>query len=193
MIELKGPWSRGFAYDLHIKQSTHLGEDAWGHPRFKNEYSQMGLLLKEFKYDKIISNSNKIWGLLEANMTFLDLMSEIDVIAPIPPSNRSRPYQPVALMAELIARALNKQLRLYLLCTSNTEQVKNIGTDERQAHIKRHLSIDKNHLATTSRILLFDDIFDSGSTLISYANALVENGYPNVSVFTLTKTKKAKK
>ena len=47
---------------------------------------------------------------------------------------------------------------------------------------KQFLSVDKNYL-------IVDDVFDSGSTLRAYVDSLKENGYNNIFIFTLTKTR----
>jgi predicted amidophosphoribosyltransferase len=44
-------------------------------------------------------------------------------------------------------------------------------------------------LDKAERILIFDDVFDSGSTLTAITDTLMEAGYKDVSVFTLTKTR----
>jgi len=45
------------------------------------------------------------------------------------------------------------------------------------------------YLNKSRKILLFDDLFDSGSTLRAYVETLLEKGYADISIFTLTKTR----
>jgi hypothetical protein len=44
-IAIKGPWSSGWAVDLHTLSSAFVGDDAFGHSQFKNKRSEIGELL----------------------------------------------------------------------------------------------------------------------------------------------------
>ena len=72
--------------------------------------------------------------------------------------------------------------------SSNSEEIKNIDTDEKYDGIKNALHME-GKLDKTKSILLFDDVFDSGSTLMAMTNTMIENGYYNIFAFTLTKTR----
>lgn len=49
-IAITGPWSSGWALDLHTVSSVFIGDDAFGHPQFENKRSEIGELLYQFKY-----------------------------------------------------------------------------------------------------------------------------------------------
>ena len=56
--------------------------------------------------------------------------------------------------------------------------------------IKSSITIN-DEIRKTKRLLIFDDVFDSGSTLSAITNTFIEKGYSHIYVFTLTKTRKA--
>jgi len=79
-------------------------------------------------------------------------------------------------------------LRQDIFISSHSEEMKNIDTDEKYGRIKNALRMVGN-LDKSKSILLFDDVFDSGATLMAMTDIMIENGFINVFVFTLTKTR----
>jgi predicted amidophosphoribosyltransferase len=189
MIEIKGPWKQGYAFDIHTLKSEYVGENEYGHPQFNSVRSQMGQWLYELKYGQDSLIIDKIVGLLSASSDFSTFITNIDVIIPAPPSNKYRNLQPVVLIAQEIARNFKKELRQDILISSNSEEIKNIDASEKYDRIKSSITIN-GRLATSKCILVFDDIFDSGSTLTAITNILIKKGYSQVFAFTLTKTRK---
>jgi len=188
MINILGPWKTGYAFDIHTLKSKHIGDDQYGHPRFHSDRSPIGQCLYNLKFCQNFSEIANIINILSSNDDFKNFIKEIDVIVPTPPSNKSRRLQPVVLVAQEIARTFNKELRQDIFMSSNSEQLKNIDTDEKYDRIKSALRME-GQLDNSKAILLFDDVFDSGSTLMAMTNIMIENGYNNIFVFTLTKTR----
>lgn len=189
MICLKGPWVQGFAFDVYTTSSQCVGYNQWGYPLFDNRYSPMGQLLKDFKYNQQISKRSDILELLKQDAEFNSYMDRIDIILPVVPSNKARQFQPVALIAQALADIYKKQLIVDAISSTNTEQIKSIDTSEKYMRVKSSLTIRKDRMDSRNNILILDDVFDSGSTLQAYTDALKENGYNNVFLFTLTKTR----
>ena len=188
MINILGPWKTGYAFDIHTLKSKHIGDDQYGHPRFQSERSPIGQCLYNLKFGQKFTEITNIINILSSNDDFKNFINKIDVIVPVPPSNKYRRLQPVILVAQEIARTFNKELRQDIFMSSNSEQLKNIDTEEKYDRIKNALRME-GQLDKSKSTLLFDDVFDSGSTLMAMANIMVENGYNNIFVFTLTKTR----
>lgn len=188
MIHILGPWNKGYAFDSHTIRSEYMGENEYGHPIFNTIRSPMGQCLYELKFGQNFSTIEKIIKLLLEDSNFNDFISNIDIILPVPPSNKYRRLQPVILVAQEIARMFKKELRQDILTSSNTEEVKNLDMNEKYERIQKSLSIE-GQLDTSKNVLVFDDVFDSGSTLIATANMLIGKGYTNISIFALTKTR----
>ena len=127
--------------------------------------------------------------MLSNSEDFKKFISNIDTILIVPPSNKARPFQPVFEVAKGISETFNKQFLFNALDTTNIEQIKNIDEQDKYAQVKNSLSIRYSLLNKDNNYLIFDDVFDSGNTLRAYVDALKENGYNNISVFTLTKTR----
>jgi len=188
MINISGPWKEGYAFDIHTLNSKYIDDDQYGRPRFHTERSPIGQSLYNLKYGQNFSEIQNIVNILLSNEDFKTFIKNIDVIVPSPPSNKYRRLQPVILVAQEISRMLNKELRQDIFMSSNTEEIKNIDTDEKYSRIKNSLHME-GHLDKSKAILIFDDVFDSGSTLMAMADILIENGFNNIFAFTLTKTR----
>jgi predicted amidophosphoribosyltransferase len=188
MINILGPWNKGYAFDVHTVRSDYIGENEYGHPLFNTTRSPMGQRLYELKFGQKFSAIEKIITLLSEEPGFNNFISGIDVILPVPPSNKYRRLQPVVLVAQEIARIYKKELRQDILIYSNYEEIKNIDMTEKYEKIQKSLSID-GQLDKSGNILVFDDVFDSGATLTVMTNALLEKGYANIFIFALTKTR----
>jgi predicted amidophosphoribosyltransferase len=188
VITILGPWKQGFSFDIHTISSKCIGEDQYGRLQFDNKRSAMGQCLYKLKYGQDPSMISSIVDLLIQNTEFDAFIKSVDAILPTPPSNKYRRLQPVVLVSQEIARRCGKTLRLDVLSSINNEEIKNIDTAEKYSKIKESMHID-TLLDKTEKILIFDDVFDSGSTLTAITDTLMEAGYKDVSVFTLTKTR----
>ena len=188
MIVIKGIWKEGFAYDKHTTNSIYIGDNEYGYPKFKNTYSQMGEYVNQVKYSQNIKVLPQIIELLKQNKDFKNLINSIDVIIPVPPTNKARIIQPVLEVSKEISKLFAKEIKFDIVKSTNTEQVKNIDDDEKLFQVKKSLLID-DKIDKSKSILLFDDIFDSGSTLQAITEVLIEKGFKNIKIFTLTKTK----
>jgi predicted amidophosphoribosyltransferase len=188
MIDILGPWERGYAFDIHTLRSEYKGENQYGHPVFDTIRSPMGQCLYELKFGQKFSTIEKVIQLLSEESDFNTFISNIDIVLPVPPSNKYRRLQPVVLIAQEIARVFQKELRQDILSSSNSEEIKNLDNNEKYERMQKSISIE-GQLDKSKNILVFDDVFDSGSTLIAMVNALIEKEYTNIFVFTLTKTR----
>jgi predicted amidophosphoribosyltransferase len=188
MIDILGPWNKGYAFDIHTIKSEYRGENEYGHPIFDTIRSPMGQYLYELKFGQKFPAIEKIVKLLLGDPAFAGFISSVDIILPIPPSNKYRQLQPVVLVAQEIARIFKKELRQDILISSNSEEVKNLDMNEKYERMQKSISIE-GQMDKSKNILVLDDVFDSGSTLMVMTNALIEKGYANIFAFTLTKTR----
>ncbi|HUA17155.1 MAG TPA: phosphoribosyltransferase family protein [Bryobacteraceae bacterium] len=185
---LRGPWNSGFALHVHSLSSTYLGDDEYGHPRFSTTRSPVGELLYQLKYR---NNRSAIGELAEAAAYFCKNKwhVKIDAIIPVPPT-QARRLQPVRAIAEVMAALLNVRLCAGLKKVKKTPQLKDL-TDyhERKEALQDAFRIDASE--TKGRhLLLFDDLYGSGATVRTIAEALLKQGGAK-SVHLLTLTKKA--
>ena len=102
MIPLQGNWAFGFAFDLHTAYSSHLGIDENGNDRFENTYTEMGYLIHSFKYKNDRSALPDIIKLLDESAW----PTKFDFIIPIPPTDKTRTFQPVTEIAKALGQSI---------------------------------------------------------------------------------------
>ena len=186
-ITLEGNWHAGKAFDLHTVSSTHLGVDAFGHDRFDNTRSAMGELVYKLKYNH---DKSALQGIVEL-LDEIGGIENFDLLVPIPPTKKNRPFQPV----ELIALALGERRKVKvwpdLLSNDGDEELKGI-TDPvaRLEKLQAAMKLAKGADLAGKNILLIDDLYRSGSTLGIATNLLLKEGKAaSVCVLTMTKTR----
>ena len=187
MYALNGNWAQGFAYDLHTLKSEYMGRNEHGHDSFNTTRTEMGELVYSLKYCNDISAISKIVNLIN-KATRLDC---IDIIIPIPPSNKNRRIQPVQAIANALGESNSIAVSADILHKKQGgKEIKSISShSERQASLKETMSIKHYHNRQGKVVLLIDDLYCSGSTLSYATELLIEAGASQVNVLTMTKTR----
>lgn len=182
---IQGNWKAGWALDIHTIKSIPLGDG-----KFDTTYTATGKALNELKYHQ---NYNQIQLLADEVIAFLKtrvVTPYINVIIPTPPS-KARDVQPVEEIAKIVSAALQIPIDTqYIVKTKNTSELKSIDDPlEREKLLMDAFSIQDLRYQN-KKVLLFDDLFRSGSTLKEITKTLYYNGrVNNVYIVTLTKTR----
>jgi len=188
-IVIKGNWKKGYALDLHTVSSECIGEDQFGHKQFDTKYTKIGEYVNRLKYKsdrtvvpKIVDEITKIFG---TNMP--------DVIIPAPPS-RIRLHQPVFEIANALGERIDvRVLQDKIVKQKSGLQLKNITDSQQRKQIASSICLTEEPDITDMRVLVLDDLYQSGSTLravteLLYSEAKVKEVY--VICMTKTRTKR---
>jgi predicted amidophosphoribosyltransferase len=183
---LRGPWTDGYALDIHTRSSTYLGVDQWGHDRFDTTRSPVGQLLYELKYR---GDQSGIEPLAEAAAGFVKPIWAVDAIVPVPPSNL-RKSQPVMAVANAIAARLGVPICADCLTkVKQTPQLKDITDYDKRREVLSGAFIVNPELTAGANLLLFDDLHGSGATVAHIVEVLSNPGRAR-AVYLLTLTTK---
>lgn len=187
-IKIAGNWKSGLAFDVHTLSSTYIGPNEFGHDQWENVRSEMGELVYKLKYRNDRSALEPIVALLDK----IKGIEQFDYIIPIPPTHRSRAFQPVTEIARAIGRRRGVEVRAdFLKKRDGGEQLKNVhDPEEREKLLRASLHIDNDRSMAERDVLLVDDLYRSGATL-SVATGLLydEAKAKTVCVLTMTKTR----
>jgi len=188
MIPLQGNWLAGLAFDLHTTESVHLGVDENGKDRFENKYTEMGELVHRLKYKNDQKALADILNLLDR----INWRTKVDFIIPIPPTDQTRSFQPVAEIANGLGLRLGiPVLTQTLIKTSGGKQLKAIADpEERELTLRDSMKVQDTPLLQGKSVLLVDDLYRSGATLRIATDLLMKVAKVRVvSVLTMTRTR----
>ena len=183
--ELSGNWKAGWALDLHTISSIPLGD---GH--FDTTYTDVGYALNHLKYHQDFTQIDVLAKYVIEFMSTRMVTPYLNAIIPTPASVH-REIQPVYEIASKVGEALNIAVDTqYLIKKKDTNQLKEIEDQDQRENILSGAFdvLDKRY--TNRKVLLFDDLYRSGTTLKEITNTLYKSGrVQNVYVVTLTKTR----
>lgn len=186
-IKIEGRWLSGIALDLHTTSSTPIGPNEFGHMQFDTVRPDIAELLFRLKNR---ADKDAAPSIIETAANFLAPHREkFDCIVPVPPSHQ-RTLQPVIVLAEGIGAALGIPVLSCVKTTRSTSQLKNVSDpEERRKHVDGLYQVDAAQTRGRN-ILLFDDLFRSGTTMNAIAAELLGPGKAaTVRALTITKTR----
>jgi len=191
--KLNGIWAKGFALNVHTVSSIPLGE---GH--FDNTYSKLGELIHEIKYNekknlipelgKIVSDF--IRGRYKEFTNNEYPYPILNGIICVPPSKNDRPFQPVFEIAKKIYNNIHIPILNNLKKVKETPTMKRLSKEESENYLKGAFVIKEKEKLSGKNILLFDDLYGTGTTLTEITKTIQNNtNIKNVFVLTITKTR----
>ena len=190
--EIHGNWRGGYALDFHTVSSRLLPDGTYDTDR-----TEIGKLVYQVKYQQ---DQSKIQPIAEIAAKFITeefavdgypVLPYLSAIIPMPPSDTKRPFQPVTEIAAKIGDLLNRPIRTdYLTKVKQTELLKNLSdVESKQAEIQGAFVVQSQDLRGRC-VLLFDDLYNSGTTLTEATDVLYEQGrVRHVLILTLTQTR----
>ena len=177
--ELRGPWAAGWALDFHSRFS---GAD-WTR-------SQAGDLAYRYKYEGQQLLVETLADQLSVLVTERPELAQVDAIVPVPPSS-PRTFDPVSELSNVLARRLERPVWRALAKTCVTAPQKEMRTlAQKRANVAGAFIVTADCLRQVrgKRLLVLDDLYDSGATLEEVTRTLVRAGAEAVRVLTLTRT-----
>ena len=186
-IKIEGRWQSGVALDLHTTSSTPIGPNEFGHMQFDTVRPEIAELLFRLKNR---ADKDAAGPIIETTANFLaQYRDKFDCIVPVPPSHQ-RALQPVLVLAEGIGAALGVPVLSCITTTRSTSQLKNVtDPEERKKQVEGLYQVAAAQTQGRS-ILLFDDLFRSGTTMNAITDELLGPGNAAVvRALTITKTR----
>jgi hypothetical protein len=172
---LQGPWQVGWALGFH---SQFAGAN-WNR-------SKAGELAYRLKYQSDFSVLPELIEQAVALIAGHPELTQVDAIVPVPPS-KSRPNDPVSSFARTLAQRLDLAFWPALTKSRQTAPQKEMRTlAQKRANIAG--AFDLQSPIRGKRLLVVDDLFDSGATLEEITRLLQHTGAAQVNVLTLTRT-----
>ena len=172
---IKGSWSAGFALDFH---SGFKGAE-WNR-------SGIGDLVYRLKYESDASVLPKLIEQTRHLFAAHPEMTQFEIIAPVP-SSTPREFSPVHEFCKALSAALSKPMQTCVIKTRLTKPQKEMQTlPQKRDNVAGAFAVKGD--INGKKILLVDDLFDSGATLEEITKLLLKLKAAHVNVLTLTRT-----
>ena len=171
-----GPWEAGWALDFH---SRFAGAN-WSR-------TETGELAYRYKYGGDQALLDPLADRLAALAGEHPELAAVDAILAVPPSE-VRPFDPVPALAEALGQRLGQPAWPdALVKTRQTLKQKELHTlAQKRANVTGAFAVHRDVLGR--RLLVLDDLYDSGATLEEVTRMLLAAGAATVCVLTLTRT-----
>ena len=183
--QIGGPWIEGFTLDAHTISSEFLGYDG-AYPRFDTQRTPLGECVYQLK-----NRGGPADDIIETAAAFAAgrWAGRIECVIAPPPSI-SRANQPAILIAEGIADSLDVDYKpAAVVKLIWTPQVKNVELPtDRRALLDKAIQQGNDPVRDT-RVLLVDDLWDTGSTLRRVATVVDAMGASEIRALAMTRTK----
>ena len=164
-----------FAESMHIFRYEDLIREKIISYKFNNK----SYLYKTFS--KIILKNEKICGFLK----------NYDIIIPVPIHKRrkiKRGYNQTELIANIIANKTHLKLEKdVLLKQKNIVSQSSLNKSDRKQNVKNAFIVKNIEKVVNKKILLFDDIYTTGSTADECSKTLKKAGAKQIGVLTIAK------
>jgi hypothetical protein len=173
---LNGPWLAGWALDFHSRYDGDVASRSLiGNLVFRYKYGQEHQLAQELAHR---------WHDLLARHPDLP---QSDAVIPVPPSQQ-RLADPVTVLAQALAAELKLPAWANVLTKTRVTcpQKEMTSLAQKRANVAGAFALKRD--VRGKRIILIDDLYDSGATLEEAARVLSQGGAASVIVLTLTKT-----
>ncbi len=172
---LQGPWQDGWALGYH---SSFTGGD-WVR-------SPVGELIYRLKYQADLTVLPVLLDRAADLFSSQPHLVQVDVIIPTP-STFLRACDPVSVFAHALAQRLNLKVLPAVIKSRQTEPQKEFNTlAQKRANVRGAFALKEP--VNKLRVLLVDDLFDSGATLEEITNLLQKAGAARIYVLTMTRT-----
>ena len=183
-LELVGSWNGGWSLDLHSTRSLkRLNEYGWDTDRTK-----IGQALYDLKYQNKQKNICFLASEAVSFLWYVGIVAHLDVLIPVP-SSRERKFQPVYELAKVIGNEISLKVDFKTVFKKSSLEIKNTSPMHKKNILEESIVV-KSKKNIGRNVLLFDDLYSTGSTLEVITRKLKEeNRVKNVYVLTLTKTR----
>ncbi|OGO33336.1 MAG: hypothetical protein A2Z16_10480 [Chloroflexi bacterium RBG_16_54_18] len=172
---LIGVWQSGWSLGFH----SQFSGDQWSR-------SRVGDLVYRLKYQSDRSVLSELVEIAHELFSQHPELIEVDAILPVP-STSNRAFDPVLAFCDALSERIERPAIAVLRKTRATLPQKEMKTmAQKRNNVAGAFSL--NETLKGKRILLVDDLFDSGETLNEITRLLMRSGIKSVCVLTLTST-----
>lgn len=180
VIPLAGSFDSGYALG-------HYSERAGA----KTEKTQVGELLHRFKYQFDPDAGEELANLAAELIKGQRVLKSSDFMLTVPPSFTSRPFDPIAFLAERVSQRTKIRWERDVIKRARITKLQKRIFDkaDKEENVISAFSLGNPGLISGKRILLLDDLYDSGATINQISQILRRARADKIFSLVLAKTR----
>ena len=179
VIPLMGNFDSGHALDQYSEQAGA-----------KTEKTQVGELLYRFKYQFDRDAGEELANLAAELIKGQRLLRSSDFIVTVPPSFTSRPFDPISFLAERVSKRTKIRWERDVIKRARITNLQKRIFDKvgKEENVISTFRLSNPALISGKKILLFDDLYDSGATINQISQILRQAKAHKIFCLVLAKT-----
>jgi len=162
-VVLDGVFDEGFALGEYSRWDT-----------LPRKRTKLGILIHSFKYEQNRHSGELLSGLVSEFINSNLILKSADLILTVPPSFKSRPFDPVSFIAERVKQRtrIRWEREAFIRARLTRPQKEVVGKESKQLNVLNTFKLAKPIDLKGKRILLLDDVIASGATLDELSSLL---------------------
>ena len=179
VIPLAGSFDSGYALDQYSEQAGA-----------KTEKTQVGELLHRFKYQFDRDAGEELANLAAELIKGQRLLRSSDFIVTVPPSFTSRPFDPISFLAERVSQRSKIRWERDVIRRARITKLQKRIFDKvgKEENVISTFRLSNPLLISGKKILLLDDLYDSGATTNQISQILRQAKAHKIFCLVLAKT-----
>lgn len=186
--------------EIQLKKQAVFGTDSYKKDYDKYFYEHLYIfmysgiirsLMLDYKFNDNSYLYKTFANFLLKNEKLVENIKRYDIIVPVPLNKQrkmKRGYNQSELIARKISNSTNIKLNKYCLKkVTNTTAQSTLSKQERLNNVEGAYIITKNKDLKQKKVLIFDDIFTTGSTVNECSKLIKQAGATRVGVLTIAK------
>jgi ComF family protein len=178
-IVLEGAFDEGFALGKYSRWETS-----------SRKRTKLGMLIHAFKYEQNRHSGELLSGLVSEFISDSPIMKSSELILTVPPSFKSRPFDPVSFLAERVSRktGIHWESEFFIRTRLTKPQKEVVGRELKQLNVLNTFRLAKPIDLKGKRIILLDDVTASGAILDELSSLLRQAGAGKICVLVLAQS-----
>lgn len=178
-VSLSGNFDLGFALGEYSKTNKGV-----------KEKTPVGCLLFKFKYEQNRQAGEILAGLASDFIQSQSALNSTDLMLTVPPSFKSRAFDPVSFLAERIEERTHIHWEKDMLARTKLSQLQKGIFDRKlkKLNVLNTYKLTKSAKIEGQKVLILDDVLDSGATTNEISTILREEKAHKICVLVLATT-----
>ncbi len=176
-------------YPLHVGDLRGWAVDLYRRPGDVQPASKAGELVHALKYQRADGAAQRLAWMMAKRVRMTPILRSCDLMVPVPPRDQADVRSPAALLCEPLALLCKREMVHALVSVGERLPQESLTSwSEKKRNISGAFKLAAGVDLADRTVLLVDDIFDSGATMLEAARVLRSAGAKDVCMLAAVRT-----